>query len=62
MMGEKIVVRVEHEVERCFGCPYCVQDHTTIKFAGECSCGKFKIDNIFQGVHKDCPFRKENQK
>lgn len=62
MGEEKVVIWVEQEVEDCFECPYCVQDFTTLYTVGECSRGEFKIDNVFHGVHKDCPFRKENQK
>lgn len=66
MATDKIVIRVEQEVEDCFECPYCVQDLTTFITAGitagECSRGEFKILNVFHGVHKDCPFRKGGQK
>ena len=62
MGEEKVVIRVEQEVEDCFECPYCVQPTDVMVINGYCSRGDFKIDNAFWGVSEKCPFRKENQK
>lgn len=62
MGEEKVVIRVEQEVEDCFECPYCVQNTEVLTIDGYCGRGDFKIDNAFSGVAEKCPFRKEKQK
>lgn len=61
MGKEKVVIRVEQEVEDCFECPYCVQNTEVLTIDGYCSRGDFKIDNAFSGVSENCPFRKESR-
>ena len=62
MEKEKVIIRVEKEVENCFECPYCLQNPEMFTYAGRCVRGDFTIDDTFSGVAEKCPFRKESQK